>query len=148
MTWRRLDFEVDEAEALLERGSRLLDDLADNPIATLRWYRAASPALVLGRGQAPLHVEAEAGAPPVVTRFSGGGAVLMDAGLLSLDVLLPTRHPLLDGDLGAVFERVGSAWAGALGDLGVDGLSVHAGPSTARRRGDAREQLLATICYA
>jgi lipoate---protein ligase len=134
------------AAELLAAGATDLDALADDPVPTLRWYRATDTAVVLGRGQrADLLAEGDL---PVVMRSSGGGAVLMDAGLLSLDVLLPAGHPLLDGDLGAVFGRVGHAWAGALADLGVADLAVHDGPAQARRGGNARERLLASVCYA
>lgn len=132
-------------ELLLARGLELLDGLAQDPTPRLRWYRATSPALVVGRGQ-PL--PPDTGDLPVVQRHSGGGAVLMDAGLLSCDVLLPAGHELLDGDLAAVFVPVGRAWADGLRDLGVHDLEVHEGPGTARRRGTPREQLLAAVCYA
>jgi lipoate---protein ligase len=61
---------------------------------------------------------------------------------------VPADHPLAAGDLGAIFTRVGAAWAGALADLGVSDLSVHDGAGTARRRGNPRERLLAAVCYA
>jgi lipoate---protein ligase len=144
--WRVLPFEVDAAEALHQRSVQLLDGLADEAIPALRWYRAATPAIVLGRGQVFLPpAEAVLG---LTSRFSGGGAVLMDEGLLSLDVLLPRGHALLDGDIGVVFERIGTAWAGALEDLGVHGVALHRGPGTARWRGTPRERLLAAVCYA
>jgi lipoate---protein ligase len=145
MHWRRLPVEVDDAEALLARGAALLDGLAEDPVPTLRWYRASSPALVLGRGQAGA---VHAGDLPVVTRYSGGGAVLLDDGLLSLDVLLPATHPWLHGDVSAVFSHIGSAWVAAFRDLGVTDVAMHDGPAMARRRGTPREQLLAAICYA
>jgi len=143
--WRVLPLAVDEPAALLQQGAAALDALADDPTPTLRWYRASSPALVLGRGQAP--IVATPGVT-VVTRSTGGGAVLLDSGLLSLDVLLPRGHALLDGDVGAVFMRVGEAWAQALIDLGVPEVTVYRAAATAQRRGSARQQLLAAICYA
>jgi lipoate-protein ligase A len=143
--WRVLPLVVDEPAALLRQGAAALDAMADDPTPTLRWYRASSPALVLGRGQAPIVATP---ALTVVTRSTGGGAVLMDSGLLSLDVLLPSGHPLLDGEVGAVFARVGEAWGRALTDLGVPDISVHRAAATAQRRGTARQQLLAAICYA
>ncbi|CAN5335641.1 hypothetical protein BH20ACT9_BH20ACT9_09930 [soil metagenome] len=113
---------------------------------TLRWYRSTAPAIVVGRAQ---RVDAaQADGPVLVARHSGGGAVLMDAGLLSLDVLLPAGDPLLAGDVGAVFVRVGAAWAAALTGLGVPAVRVHDGPSTAHRLGDERQRLLASVCYA
>jgi len=143
--WRVLPLVVDEPAALLQQGAAALDALADDPTPTLRWYRASSPALVLGRGQAPIVATP---ALTVVTRSTGGGAVLMDSGLLSLDVLLPSGHPLLQGDVGTVFARVGEAWGQALIDLGVPDVTVHRSAATARRRGTPRQQLLAAICYA
>ncbi|MDP8969409.1 MAG: ligase, partial [Actinomycetota bacterium] len=145
--WRILPFEAGDAEMLLARGLALLEGLAHDPLPTLRWYRATTPALVLGRGQAGLPTRTSPGLP-VVTRFSGGGAVLMDRDLLSLDVLVPAGHGLLEGSLSAVFERIGRVWAAALQDLCVPAVTVHTGPSTARRRGDDRQRLLAAVCYA
>jgi lipoate---protein ligase len=130
---------------LLDAGLDLLDGLDDDPTPAMRWYRATATAIVLGRGQRPL---LPASGIEVLTRFSGGGAVLMDSGLLSCDIALPSDHPLLDGDLSAVFRRIGRGWADALSQLGVPRLHVHDGPSVARRRGTPREQLLAAVCYA
>ena len=124
----------------------LLDAQAEHPQPTLRWYRPTDAALVLGRGQrADLFDASEL---PVLGRFSGGGAVLLDDGMLSLDVIVPTGHPLLAGDLSAPFERVGQVWAHALSALGVPGVAVHRGPSTTPRKVSDRDRLLAAICYA
>lgn len=101
---------------------------------------------MVGRGQRVDTTRADG--PLLVARHSGGGAVLMDGGLLSLDVLLPAGDPLLTGDVGAVFGHVGAAWAAALTTLGVPAVRVHDGPSTAHRLGDERQRLLATVCYA
>jgi lipoate-protein ligase A len=145
--WRVLPLEVAEAEGLLDRGLALLEELAADAVPTLRWYMTSRPAVVLGRGQRPAAAAAAMGVD-VVTRFSGGGAVLLDEDVLSLDVLLPTGHPLLDGDLGAVFLRVGQSWARALRGLGAADVTVWSGPSTARRLGSGRERQLAAVCYA
>lgn len=152
-TWRVLDCEQGDAEPLLARGLALLDGLADDPRPALRWYRATTPALVIGRGQLT-----NSGSSPdsrrsarvsvVVRRGTGGGAVLMDEHLLCGDVLLPAGHPWLGGDLAAVFDPVGEAWTRALAGLGVADLAVHRGAGTARRRGSDRDRLLAAICYA
>ncbi|MPZ89440.1 MAG: hypothetical protein GEU81_15505 [Nitriliruptorales bacterium] len=147
-SWRTLPLQVAGARALLDEGVRLLENLANEPLPVLRWYIATHTTIVLGRGQArDLHAASTAEVE-VLTRFSGGGAVLMDRDLLTLDVLLPADHPLLDGDLGAVFLRIGTAWAQALSELGVPDVAVHRDAGTARRRGDDRERLLAAVCYA
>jgi lipoate---protein ligase len=144
-SWEVLPLRVAPPQALLDEGLALLDGLPNGPRAVLRWYRATSTAIVLGRGQ---RLGPPAGDVAVVTRHSGGGAVLLDPSLLSLDVVLPPEHPWLAGDLARVFDDVGAAWRRGLEALGVAGLVVHPGPGTARRRGSAREQLLAAICYA
>jgi lipoate---protein ligase len=145
--WRILPFETGCADDLLERSATLLDALAGDPTPALRWYRSARPALVLGRGQSGSDIEA--GDLPVHTRSSGGGAVVMDGGLLSLDILVPAGHPLLgSGGIGDVFLPVGRSWAAALADLGLTDVTVHDGPAGGRRQGTSRERLLAAVCYA
>jgi lipoate---protein ligase len=144
--WRVLPLEIGEARTLLKGGLALLEGLAHDPTPTLRWYQASMPAVVLGRGQVGTFADSDGFT--VLTRFSGGGAVLLDADVLALDILLPASHPLLDGDLSTVFMRVGKIWARALRGLGVPNVTIWDQPPTARRRGSEREQLLAAICYA
>lgn len=132
-----------EPAALLARSLTLLDSMIAGAPPLLRWYVPASPALVLGRGQRPDDVRTDL---PVLRRHSGGGAVLFDADLLSLDLVLPTGHPLLGDGLGDVFLAVGAAWAAALAELGVNGLAVHTGPAAGRLGG--ADPLRAAICYA
>lgn len=143
--WRIIPLQTGSADDLLKEGMTLFDALDDIGPA-LRWYRSDAPAIVLGRGQRSLHLAA--GAHPVSTRFSGGGAVWLAPDVLSLDVLVPAGHPWFTAQLDRVFTTVGDRWQQALGCLGVDDLTVHDGPADARRRGTAREQLLAAVCYA
>lgn len=144
--WLDLGVERDVTEVLLARSTELLDAAGRDGRARLRWYVPTDAAIVLGRGQrtatpVPGHVQ--------VQRPSGGGAVLMDADLLSLDVVLPAGHPwLAEDDLGAVFDPIGRAWAAALTDLGVVGAEVHTGPATATRLGPPEQRPLAEVCYA
>ena len=146
--WRVLPLVVDEPRVLLDDGVGLLASLANDPTPTLRWYASTRTAIVLGRGQAANVAAAATSEVTVLQRYSGGGAVLMDRTLLSLDVAVPAGSPLLEGDLGAAFGRVGRAWAQALADLGVAQVTVFEGAGAARRRGDARERVLAAVCYA
>ena len=145
--WRELPPLLGTPQDLISGGAELLDAMTPDAAPVLRWYRASSPALILGRGQRAA-LPGNVGALTVVPRFTGGGAVLMDDGLLSLDVVLPAGHPWLDGAMTDVFLRVGSAWAAALRRLGVAEVSVHEAAGTGRRQGTPREQLLAAICYA
>lgn len=143
---QRARLQTGTCQALLAEGVRLLDEMAVGADPVLRWYRPTDAAIVVGRGQQAAWFAAAA--IPVVARFSGGGAVLMDDGLLSLDVLVPAGHPLLDGDLGAPFEVVGAAWASALEGLDIPDVALHRGPSTTPRRVSERDRLVASICYA
>ena len=144
--WRTSGLVRGTAAELVAEGAALLDGLADDPRPALRWYRSTDAALILGRGQTlAAFSESEL---PIVQRHSGGGAVLMDGGLLSLDVLLPAGHPLLAGDPLAVFGRIGRAWAEALKALGLPAVAVSTASSTPSRRGTERERLLAAVCYA
>ena len=144
--WRSTGLLYRPARQLLAEGVAALDALVDDPQPRLRWYRSTDAALVLGRGQ---HTDDFLAAElPVVGRFSGGGAVLMDDGLLCLDVIVPTGHPLVAGELSAAFLRVGQAWAQAMTALGVADIAVASSSSRVRRQGTDRERLLAAICYA
>lgn len=144
--WRVIPLETGSAGDLLGDGIARFEALATDPVPTLRWYRSTRPTIVLGRGQRD--VVLAAGDDPVVSRFSGGGAVWLSPDVLSLDVLVPMGHRWATDDLAAVFGHVGRAWADALHALGVTELTTYDGPSTARRRGTDRERLLAAVCYA
>lgn len=143
--WLLLPLETGEADALVARGTALLDDLVPGAPPMLRWYRAERPAVVVGRGQRGAVTATDL---PVVVRPSGGGAVLMDADLLCVDVLLPAGHRWLGGTPADTYDPVGAAWASALAELGVPGLSVHERDLAASRRGGPRARLLAAVCYA
>lgn len=145
--WRTGELEVDEPAVLLARGLAQLDGLAADPTPSVRWYRSTRTAIVLGRGQRD-GTARSTDAVQVLTRHSGGGAVLLDPSLLSADVAVPAGHPWLEGDLSRVFRHVGEAWRDALTDLGVPDLEVYDGPAVASRRGSARDRLLADVCYA
>lgn len=144
--WLDLGVDRGDSATLLARCTELLDQTGADGRARLRWYVPTDAAVVLGRGQrdavdVPGHGRLQ--------RPSGGGAVLMDDDLLSLDILLPPDHPwLADPDLGAVFDPVGAAWAAALADLGVPDLAIHRGPATASRLGPPERRPLAEVCYA
>jgi lipoate-protein ligase A len=132
--------------ALVAATEAALEALARDPTPRLRWYRSTAPALVRGRGQRGWQ-PADPGAV-ALDRPTGGGAVWLDPGLLSCDVLVPAGHPLAAGEPLATFDRVGAAWRDALVELGVEDVTTHTGASTAQRRGDARQRLLASVCFA
>jgi lipoate-protein ligase A len=100
----------------------LFAGLTEGTPPTLRWYQPARPALVLGRSQGPERVDlaaVRAAGLAVYCRTSGGGAVVIDADALSLDVALPAGHPLATHDVTRSYRWIGAVWAAALRDLGI-----------------------------
>lgn len=89
------------------------------------------PAIVLGSTQPDDTVDAVAAASDgidVVRRRSGGGAVwVAPEDPVWVDVIVPRGDKLWDDDVGRSFLPVGRAWARALGEMGVEDLSVHDG---------------------
>lgn len=90
------------------------------------------PAVVLGSTQPTSTIDtgrAEATGVDVARRRSGGGAVLVEPGMLVwVDVLIPAGDRLWEADVGRAFAWLGRAWAGALNDAGVAGAVPYDGP--------------------
>jgi len=107
--------------------------------------------LVVGRGVRPEEINAPACAAqgvPIVHRRSGGGPVLWDAGLLSVDVVLPPGHLLADRDVTRAYAWLGSAVATALGGLGIPASAIPlADARAAQARTDPTSRLAARACF-
>lgn len=120
--WRVLPF----SDALMGRqlalSEAMLVGLAETHVPSIRWYVPVERALVLGNGQRPgiadLDVCRERGIR-VYKRTSGGAAVLVDEQLVSMDVALPSEHPLATSDVVRAYQSVGEAWEEALHALGM-----------------------------
>jgi lipoate-protein ligase A len=83
----------------------------------LMTWQYSRPALVLGRGQGAspeLRARAEDEGIALVTRSSGGGAVMAGPWMLSLTLLLPAAHELARASLPAGYRAVGEACRRAL----------------------------------
>ena len=114
------------------------------------WSRVPADAagLVLGRSgvdQVPDHAAVAAEGVTVVRRTSGGGPVLWDHDLLSLDVVLPRGHPLAGRDVVLAYRWLGQAIASALRRCGVGDVEV-VDVERARRVG-ARPGAAADACF-
>jgi lipoate-protein ligase A len=100
----------------------MLAGVAATGVPAFRWYVPAQPALVLGNGQAPSLPNLAAcrahGVRPY-RRTSGGTAVVVDAGLLSLDLALPATHALNTSDVVRAYQWLGETWERALHELGI-----------------------------
>ena len=100
--------------------------------------RPDRPAIVLGSTQTPGVVDvaaARSAGLEVVRRRSGGGAVLVTPDDPAwVDVWVPGGDPLWSPDVTAAFGWLGTAWADALGRLGLGDVAVQgSGPGTCTR---------------
>lgn len=130
---RRLPHRTLNPPEALARGPAVLD--AGGGDAVSFWTDVTRPALILGRSARDPELDRAALADAGLTvhqRASGGGAVLWDAGLLSLDVMLPSGHPLLTGDVVIAYRWIGEALRDGLRDVGVDADALT--PDDARER--------------
>lgn len=120
--WRVLPWTIQPADYHLAAGEAMLAGLETTNQPAVRWYSASSPALIIGKGQSPEHVDLTACYDAGVLlhrRSSGGTAVLMTRDLLMLDVALPTTHRLYTFDVTQSYRWFGELWEAALHALGV-----------------------------
>jgi lipoate-protein ligase A len=112
----------------------------------LACWRYELPAVLAGRGQRPapaVLARAQAERIEVVTRASGGGAVIAGPWMPSLTLFLPIDHDLAHASLPAGYEFVGEACRRALARLGV------AADLARRRTGRVPDDAdLGWVCFA
>jgi lipoate---protein ligase len=150
-TWRRLPYSDAPMGRQLALSEALLEECAASGAPALRWYAPAEPALVLGNGQKPRIADlaaCRATGARVYRRTSGGTAVLVSAELLSLDVILPSGHPLWTSDIVNAYRWVGAWWEDALQTLGA--TKARAFPTEEARAIPplAQDDPLRLACYA
>jgi lipoate---protein ligase len=113
-------------------------------VPTARVLEVTAPALVLGSGQPDGDVDrtaAELGGVDVTRRRSGGGAVLLSADVLWVDLILPVGDPRWDADVGRAAWWVGEAWVGAIDAVG-------GGEATVWRGRLRRSEWSDRVCFA
>lgn len=143
---------------LLAADEALLDAPPPPGDATVRWYRASAPALVLGfaqRLQAAALVDCarcEARGVTVIGRRAGGGAVLLDAHMLCVTLAIGLPHRLVGDDVTESYRWLGDTVVAALDDLGIGGVrrveTAEARAKAAlRSRQDAVGGLLRATCF-
>jgi lipoate---protein ligase len=98
----------------------------------LWWFEVERPAVVLGSRQVAASVvdleQCEAEGIEVVTRRSGGGAVLLVPDeILWVDVVVPRGGPTWTDDVSASMVDLGERWAAVLTPFVNGRLSVHRG---------------------
>ena len=143
---RRLPHRTLPPAEALARGPAALEELDEDAVSF--WTAVTQPALILGRAaRAPVLDDAALARASLAVhqRASGGGAVLWDDDLLSLDVALPAGHSLLDDDVVVAYRWIGEAVRDGLRDAGVaaDALA----PDAARARPAPASPTVAACCF-
>ena len=110
----------------------------DPAVRAVARCRPTAPAVVLGSTQTHQVVDPQRAADAgfeVVKRRSGGGAVLVTPDdPVWVDLWVPTGDPLWTTDVTAAFGWLGTAWAGALATVGLQGIEVQgSGPGACTR---------------
>ncbi len=151
--WRILPLTIADQQRHIEQAESLLSTVRPGERATLSWSMAEPAGVVLGFSQKPdilNATEQTARSLPIYHRRAGGTAVLVGPGLLSLDVVIPTDHPLHTPDVIASYRWFGAAWVATLRQFGIDTRLVtpdEAHAQQARRKTDPYEALLNRACY-
>lgn len=112
------------------------------------WTDVTWRALVLGRAARAPELDRSAllrSGLEVHQRASGGGAVLWDDGLLSLDVMLPRGHALLSHDVVASYRWLSMAVRDGLRDAGVEAVALT--PDGARALRAPARATVAAACF-
>ncbi|HUY76727.1 MAG TPA: hypothetical protein VMV29_08135 [Ktedonobacterales bacterium] len=122
--WRRLPFSDEPLGRQFALSESMLATLRDVSVPAFRWYAPRETALALGNGQPLTSVDmvaCQARGIAVYRRSSGGTAVLVDEAAFSLDLALPTAHPLATSDVTLAYRWVGEMMAQAMCALGASG---------------------------
>lgn len=120
-----------------------------SPRPELEYRRYAAPGLVLGAGQRAgpeLQARAAARGVGVVTRESGGGAVLTGPWLLGLSLRLAPGSPAAQAHPRESYRRLGAACRDALGEMGV-AAALAGEADIARSAAHSRARDLGWACF-
>jgi len=154
-SWNIFPLAVADQQQHIEQSEALFTQPVARP--TLYWSIAEPTGLVLGFSQKhevlnPLALEDKSGIP-IYHRRAGGTAVLVGPHLLSLDVFLPTDHPLILADVVESYRWFGEAWVLALQSLNVQTRIVPIEEAHAQRallkkpETQEYERLMNRACY-
>jgi len=154
-----LSLPAEQPREALARDEALLEQIDSGSSAEplVRWWVAASPAVVVGLGLSHrlgsvVDLDRCRGAGvAVLQRKAGGGALLLDAHMLCGAICLPTSA--VSADLTASYRWLGERLASALRTTGVpdarrvEVLEARADVAELRNRDDPIARLLLSTCY-
>jgi lipoyl(octanoyl) transferase len=152
-----LSLPAEQPREALARDEALLEQVLHDGEPLLRWWVAATPAVVVGLGLSQRLAEVvdlercrEAGID-VVQRKAGGGALLLDAHMLCGAICLPTS--VVSADLTESYRWLGDRLATTLRGAGVTGArrvevnEARADVAALRSRDDPTASILLATCY-
>ena len=141
----------------LQRDEALLDTLTPGSATTVRWWVAASPAVVIGLGLRQRRHEivdlarCSTAGVAILERRAGGGAVLVDTHMLCGAIALP--RALVADDVTESYRWLGDLLLAKLRALGLAGAhrvevaEARADVATLKAHEDAVSQVLLSACY-
>jgi lipoate-protein ligase A len=148
-----LTLSAEHPREALARDEALLDAIEPGGAPRTRWYTVTAPAVVLGLALhhraadvidaqrcAAAHVE-------VLPRTAGGGAVLLDEGMVCCAVCIPLPDPRVTADLTESYYWLGEQFAQRLALRRVPIAEARADVVRLRQRADPLARLLLSTCY-
>ncbi|MBO0780234.1 MAG: hypothetical protein J2P37_15525 [Ktedonobacteraceae bacterium] len=151
--WHIFPLTIADQQQHIEQCEHFLNTVQPGDQPILYWYLAEPAGLVLGFSQKQTTLNAAYPSIPVYQRRAGGTAVLVGPALLSLDVVLPAGHPLIEHDIVESYRWFGETWMTTLNHLGAQTRVVspdEAHTARARLKDPATrdyEQLMNRACY-
>jgi lipoate-protein ligase A len=157
-SWRVSPLVVADQQQHIDESEQLLREPGNTP--SLYWSSAEPEGLVLGFSQkhnilnpAVQACDDRTAHIPIYHRRAGGTAVLVGPHMLSLDVMLPTGHPLILPDIVESYRWFGELWVATFAQLGIATRVVSLKEAHAQRalrkhpETAAYESLMYRACY-
>jgi lipoate-protein ligase A len=144
---------AEDPREALAADEALLEHVKAGGPTLVRWYRVSAPAVVLGLGLRRRTAEVvdlercSARGIEVLQRSAGGGAVLLDDGMVCCSVCLALPDARVGDDLTASYAWLGEEFASRLGLRRVEVAEARADVAGLKARSDAVAGLLLSACY-
>ena len=152
--WNIYPLTIANQQHHIEQSEHFLSSIQPDDRPIVYWSIANPTGLVLGFSQKESILNpAAATSLPIYHRRAGGTAVLVGPHLLSLDVILPAGHTLIQPDLVESYRWFGEAWVRALRHFGVEARTVPPAEAHTQRalrkdpQTSAYELLMYRACY-